>query len=175
MDKSWRSFLFWTIRSRKWALAWLLAIVAVTLSRLLENNRRPSRLRSSTRTRACTHTHISLCLTQVNKVWPQWQQRTCWGTGCTFVYFFWKKSSDHTQINVFEPFGLAHPSDGTSFQVLRFRPEFFSGLWKCSPTYDTTSASLVPLPSFPLICIQMTFLSGQLHRSSVMNETASFT
>lgn len=42
---------------------------------------------------------------------------------------------------------------------------FFSGLLKWSSTYDTTSGPLVPLLPFPVIYIQMTFLSGCLHHS----------
>lgn len=54
MDKSCRSFFFWTFCSRERTLAWLLAIVAVTLSRPLKNNRRPAKLSGQ------THTHTSL-------------------------------------------------------------------------------------------------------------------
>lgn len=54
-------------------------------------------------------------------------------------------------------------------------PEVFSGLWKCSPTYDNTSVPLVPLPSFSLISVQMTFLPSQPLHSPMMNEMASFT
>lgn len=58
MDKSCRSFFFWTFCSRERTLAWLLAIVAVTLSRPLKKSRRPAKLSTHIR----THTHISVSL-----------------------------------------------------------------------------------------------------------------
>lgn len=133
MDKSCGSFLFGTLCSTKWALAWLLAIVAGTLE-------------------LWTHTHAHHCFffAQVNNLWLRWQRRTCSGTGCTFVFFFLKEKAPtaHSQ----PPFVLedsVHPFDGTGFissvafqaWVFQWLMEMFSHLW-CYICFSSTTPLL---------------------------------
>lgn len=179
MDKSCRSFFFWTCCSREQKLAWLLAIVAVTLSRPLKNAEgQPNCQYTQTHTRMLvhihthTHTPTPVYLSRRLMKCDHSDRRDPLRTRLHPSYFQRK----HTHMNPGLPrIRLYIWWSQFSACVCVDSPEVFSGLWKCSPTYDNTSVPLVPLPSFSLISVQMTFLPSQPLHSPMMNEMASFT